>query len=211
MKASPGEKCTQRVVAGRAGELPAWLLDGMFRLRHEVFYERLRWDVRSAHGRERDRYDDCDPVYVIGYADGCEEITGCCRLLPTDGPYMLRDVFSETLRGGHAPCDPAVWELSRLAAGRTWSRGLAAGFGPLARALIWEAFRWVDRNGDTVIGVSSVAVERSVNAMGIATRRFGDGRATRVGNLLCSAYATSTRDFLENALPVPEGELVCGS
>ncbi|MEV0391295.1 acyl-homoserine-lactone synthase [Nonomuraea sp. NPDC050643] len=202
-------KCTQRIVVGRAGDVPPWLLDGMFRLRHKVFFERLRWDVGSLHGRERDFFDDCDPVYVISYVEDRQEVTGCCRLLPTDGPYMLPDVFSETLRGGEAPRDPAVWEMSRLATGPAWSRTVATGFGSLARALLWEAFRWVDRHGDTVVAVSSVAVERSVHAMGVRTRRLGDGRATRVGALLCSAYTTSTRDFLENAPAAPDAELGC--
>ncbi|MGP4101883.1 acyl-homoserine-lactone synthase [Nonomuraea sp. KM90] len=204
-----GDGCAQQITVGRAGELPAWLLDGMFRLRHEVFYERLRWDVGSMHGRERDSYDDCDPVYVISYLEGCREVTGCCRLLPTDGPYMIRDVFTETLRGGPAPRDPAVWELSRLATGRAWSRSATAGLGPLARTLLREAFRRVDRHGHTVVAVSSVALERSVNAMGIPTHRLGDGRATRLGRLLCAAYATSTRDFLEKVLPAPAGLLSC--
>lgn len=197
MGGSPGERCAQRIVVGGVRELPEWLVDGMFRLRHTVFYERLHWDVDSFHGRERDFYDDCDPVYVIGYAEDRQEVTGCCRLLPTVGPYMLRDVFSEALRGGQAPCDPAAWELSRLATAGAWSHKATVGFGPLARALLREAFRWVDRRGDTVVAVSSLAVERSVNAMGVATRRFGDGGATRLGSLLCSAYTTSTRDFLE--------------
>ncbi|MFG6196259.1 acyl-homoserine-lactone synthase [Nonomuraea sp. JJY05] len=203
MGGSLGERCAQRIVVGGAGELPVWLVDGMFRLRHTVFYERLRWEVDSFHGRERDFYDDCDPVYVISYAEDRQEVTGCCRLLPTVGPYMLRDVFPEALRGGPAPCDPAVWELSRLATARAWSRKATVGFGPLARALIREAFRWVDQRGDTVVAVSSVAVERSVNAMGVPTRRLGDGRATRLGSLLCSAYTTSTRDFLEKVPAVP--------
>jgi N-acyl-L-homoserine lactone synthetase len=191
----------QQIVVGRADDVPGWLLDGMYRLRHEVFRERLRWDVGSRDGRERDAYDDCDPVYAIGYAEERREVTGCCRLLRTDGPYMLPEVFPETLRGGPAPRDPATWEMSRLAIGRGWSRTVSAGFGPFARALIWEAFRWVDRHGDTVVAVSSVAVERIVNGMGVRTRRFGDGRATRVGSVLCSAYATSTRDYLAHAAP----------
>jgi N-acyl-L-homoserine lactone synthetase len=187
----------KRILVGRAGELPLWLLDGMFRLRHKVFYERLGWDVGSLHGRERDDFDDCDPVYVISYVEESREVTGCCRLLPTDGPFMLRDVFPQALRGAEAPCDPAVWEISRLATGQEWSRTVSAGFGPFARALLLEAFRWVDRHGDTVVAVSSVAVERSLHAMGVPSRRLGDGRATRLGALLCSAYLTSTRDFLE--------------
>ena len=31
----------------------AWKLDGMFKLRHEVFKERLAWEVGSAAGKER--------------------------------------------------------------------------------------------------------------------------------------------------------------
>lgn len=193
------DRSAQRILAGRAGELPDWLLDGMFRLRHEVFHERLRWNVDSLHGRERDAFDDCDPVYVIGHLEGSREVTACCRILPTEGPYMLRDVFPEALRGAPAPCDPAVWEFSRLATGQAWSRTPAAGFGSLARALLLEAFRWVDRHGDTVVAVSSVAVERSVHAMGVPTHRLGDGRATRLGDVLCSAYTTSVSAFLEHA------------
>lgn len=196
-------ECVQRIVVGRTGDLPAWLLTGMFRLRYEVFYERLRWDVDSLHGMERDSYDDCDPVYVISHGEVCREVTGCCRLLPTDGPYMIPDVFSETLRGAPAPRDPSIWELSRLATGRAWPRTTAAGFGPLALALLRDAFRWVDRCGDTVVAVSGVALERRLHVMGVPTRRFGDGRATRLGQLLCSAYAVSTQAFLENAPAAP--------
>ncbi|MGI5281973.1 hypothetical protein ACQEVF_01465 [Nonomuraea polychroma] len=36
-----GENCAQRIVVGRAGELPGWLIDGMFRLRHRVFYQNV--------------------------------------------------------------------------------------------------------------------------------------------------------------------------
>ncbi|MEV8638608.1 acyl-homoserine-lactone synthase [Streptosporangium sp. NPDC051023] len=205
----PEARCAQRIVVGRAGELPAWLLDGMFRLRHEVFHERLRWDVESLHGMERDSYDNCDPVYVVSHAEDCRKVTGCCRLLPTDGPYMIPDVFSEMLRGALAPRDPRIWELSRLATGQAWSRTMTAGFGPLAHALLWNAFHWVDRHGDTVVAVSSVAVEQRVHAMGVPTRRFGDGKATRLGQIPCSAYAVPTKAFLENASPAPVAELHC--
>ncbi|MFC4591356.1 acyl-homoserine-lactone synthase [Sphaerisporangium corydalis] len=203
------QACAQQFVIGHTGELPVWLLNGMFRLRHEVFHERLRWDVDSVHGMERDFYDDCDPVYVISHRVDLQEVTGCCRMLRTDGRYMLPEVFSELLRGGQAPRDPAIWELSRLATGRAWSRTVEAGLGPLARALLWEAFRWVDQRGEAVVAVSGVALERSVNAMGVPTRRLGDGKAARLGRVLCSAYITTTRNFLENAPPVSETEADC--
>jgi len=44
------------------------LIDGMFRLRHTVFRERLGWEVASKDSREQDEFDDCDPMYVIAHA-----------------------------------------------------------------------------------------------------------------------------------------------
>src|ERR1700716_3981750 len=88
-------------------------LEGMFRLRHEVFKERLAWEVGSQNGRERDMFDDLDPVYIV-----CEEgndVLGSWRLLPTTKPYMLKDVFPELLYGMPAPEAPDVWEISRFA------------------------------------------------------------------------------------------------
>ncbi|WP_431682793.1 acyl-homoserine-lactone synthase [Kitasatospora sp. KL5] len=86
----------------------------MYRLRHHVFHERLRWQVRTRNGRERDSFDDLDPVYVIGCHTESGAVTASLRMLPTTGPYMLRDVFPQALRGAPAPCDPQTWEISRL-------------------------------------------------------------------------------------------------
>jgi N-acyl-L-homoserine lactone synthetase len=44
------------------------LMEEMFRLRARVFRERTGWNVQVADGKERDKYDDEAPVYVI-YAD----------------------------------------------------------------------------------------------------------------------------------------------
>src|SRR5215469_5126406 len=96
-------------VAGRQ----ASQLDGMFRLRHEVFKERLDWEVGTSAGKERDMFDDLDPVYIVCEHQG--EVLGSWRLLPTTGPYMLKDVFPELLYGRQAPQAPDVWEISRFA------------------------------------------------------------------------------------------------
>jgi len=42
-------------------------------------------------------------------------VVGCWRLLPTTGPYMLKDIFSHLLWGKPAPEQPDVWEISRFA------------------------------------------------------------------------------------------------
>ena len=58
-------------------------------------------------------FDDCDPVYIVCENQG--EVLGSWRLLPTTGPYMLKDVFPELLYGQQAPQAPDVWEISRFA------------------------------------------------------------------------------------------------
>ena len=77
------------------------VFDGMFALRHRVFRERLGWDVNSVAGREHDLYDDLHPVYLVCRDD--KQTVGCWRLLPTTGPYMLKDVFSDLLHGHPLP------------------------------------------------------------------------------------------------------------
>ncbi len=89
-------------------------LDEMHRLRYKVFKARLGWDVQTSNGRERDRYDDLHPIYTLAINNE-GALVGSSRLLPTTGPYMLRDVFPQLLDGHSAPSSPFVWESSRFA------------------------------------------------------------------------------------------------
>lgn len=99
---------------------PGWygeheqLLREMHRMRYRVFKERLSWKVEVKDGEERDRFDDLNPVYVIAL-DEAEKVVGSWRMVPTTGPYMLRDVFPELLEGARPPNDPNLWECSRFA------------------------------------------------------------------------------------------------
>lgn len=86
----------------------------MFRLRHRVFKERLDWDVRTQNGMEIDSFDDLDPVYLMAF-DQSERLVGTWRMLPTTGPYMLKDVFPVLLDDVPPPCHPQTWEGSRFA------------------------------------------------------------------------------------------------
>jgi len=90
------------------------LLDKMFRLRARFFHDRLKWDVQVVDGKERDRYDDERPVYLI-YTDGLRgEVKGSLRLLPTTGPILAADVFSDTLPDAVRLSAPTIWECSRF-------------------------------------------------------------------------------------------------
>jgi acyl homoserine lactone synthase len=88
------------------------LMEEMFRLRARVFRERTGWNVQVADGKERDKYDDEAPVYVIYADDEAREVKGCLRLLPTTGPTVLADFFSDTLPEAAHLSAPSIWECT---------------------------------------------------------------------------------------------------
>ena len=92
----------------------AALLEKMFRQRARFFHDRLKWDVQVVDGRERDRYDDERPVYIIYADDLGREVKGSLRLLPTTGPTLAADVFSDTLPDAVHLSAPTIWECSRF-------------------------------------------------------------------------------------------------
>ncbi len=148
-------------------------LDGMFKLRHEVFKERLNWDVGSSAGRERDQFDDLEPVYIVCEQDG--DVLGSWRLLPTTGPYMLRDVFPELLHGAPAPCAPDVWEISRFAVSKRVAGNNSLGtIRTVTQLLLEQLFTFAARrNLSRIVAVSDVRFERILKRSGLLTHRYG--------------------------------------
>lgn len=88
------------------------LLDQMFALRAKVFRQRLGW-VDGDGEHEQDRYDRCDPVYLVHTDPSRQRLAAACRFLPMMGPTLLRDVFGETIPDIDI-WGPHVWECSRL-------------------------------------------------------------------------------------------------
>jgi acyl homoserine lactone synthase len=160
----------------------------MFKLRNEVFHKRLGWDVKSRADMEMDEYDDLDPIYIVAQDTGLS-VNGCCRLLPTTGPYMLKDIFPQLLRGEEIPNDPAVWELSRFALRPNAHNDVrqanlsAVTFRMLQKGVDYAMTRGIQ----SYIFATSVAMERIFRMIGIPIRRFGDKRATQVGKVLSVA------------------------
>jgi acyl homoserine lactone synthase len=89
------------------------LMEQMFRLRSRVFRDRLGWDVQLADGKERDKYDDEAPIYLIYTDNEAREVKGCLRLLPTTGPTVFTDFGSALPEAVHFSA-PSIWECSRF-------------------------------------------------------------------------------------------------
>jgi acyl homoserine lactone synthase len=177
------------------------MLQRMFRFRHRVFRERLGWDVESRHGLEIDRFDDLQPVYMVS-SNPRREVTGSWRLLPTTGPYMLKDVFPQLLQGEIAPQDPSIWEISRFAtlgAGRR--ERVQANLGQVTFAMIQSLLPFAEEHGIRhYVFVTSVALERLVTRIGLPLRRFGSGQAQRVGEVLSVACWLDVNEQLRRAV-----------
>ena len=90
------------------------LMDQMFRLRARVFRDRLKWDVEVTDGKERDKYDDEGPVYIVYADDAGQTVKGSLRLLPTTGPTVLADIFADTLPDAIELSAPTIWECTRF-------------------------------------------------------------------------------------------------
>lgn len=101
------------VQAGQAGK--SGLLFDMHRLRTRVFKDTLKWDVEvNPDGLEVDQFDLPETVYLLA-VNNKGRVVGNWRMLPTDGPTMIRDVWPEFTRSLPLPSDPDIFEVSRFA------------------------------------------------------------------------------------------------
>jgi acyl homoserine lactone synthase len=145
----------------------------MHTLRAKVFQGRLGWEVPVLSGMEIDGYDALEPHYMMMREPGEGILRGCWRLLPTDGPYMLKDSFPQLLHGQPAPCNEHIWELSRFAI----ETGGSAQFG--FSEITMESFAAITRYGyehgiEKYVTVTTTAIERLLRRAGIVTERLGE-------------------------------------
>lgn len=103
-----------KIVEGCDRALHGGLVDQMYIMRARVFSDRLGWDVEVKDGREVDRFDAEDPLYLLSIDEHTGQLQGSVRLLPTTGPNMLRDVFP-VLLDGETVQSSLIWESSRFA------------------------------------------------------------------------------------------------
>jgi N-acyl-L-homoserine lactone synthetase len=88
-------------------------LHSMFEDRKRVFVDLLRWDLPIIDGRlEIDQFDDDHAVYLV-LSDSAGEHMGSLRLLRTDRPHILGDLFPYLCEQG-APTDFQIMEITRL-------------------------------------------------------------------------------------------------
>ncbi|NHZ65409.1 acyl-homoserine-lactone synthase [Massilia genomosp. 1] len=145
----------------------------MHKLRAKVFKDRLGWEVPIMSGMEIDGYDALEPLYMMIREPGGGPLRGCWRILPTEGPYMLKDSFAQLLHGQDAPENARIWELSRFAIETDGNPRF--GFSDITMESIGEIISYGHHAGlDQYVTVTTVAIERLLRRAGVLTTRFGD-------------------------------------
>lgn len=171
---------------------------GMYRLRHEVFHDRLGWDVNSDNGMEHDEFDEANPVYVLAKGEE-NEVMGCWRMLPTTGPNMLKDTFPQLLHGQPAPQQSNVWELSRFAVTSDRRDSTNCNFSALPIQMMQSLYKFARHNGIVrYVTVTTVAVEKLISKSGVNVSRLGP--PVKIGRVMTVACAIEIDAITEFAL-----------
>jgi acyl homoserine lactone synthase len=155
-------------------------IEAMHRLRAAIFHERLAWPVTVIDGWERDGFDELNPLYVIVTTqDGT--VRGSARLLPTTGPNMLADVFSDLLPDKQGVRSPTIWESSRFSVQQDQSEQSQRQINPVTGELLSGIVEVGIRSGlEFVVTVMDVSVERVLRRAGCPCERIGSpGRVGR--------------------------------
>ncbi|TYC79391.1 acyl-homoserine-lactone synthase [Novosphingobium sp. BW1] len=85
----------------------------MFAARKQVFIDLLKWDLPVLAGEfELDQFDTPDAEYLI-LLDEHGRHRASARLLPTDRPHLLGDLYP-FLSDGPVPSGPSVREITRF-------------------------------------------------------------------------------------------------
>ncbi|WP_233804911.1 acyl-homoserine-lactone synthase [Paraburkholderia sp. HP33-1] len=157
---------------GMRQEFDNELINEMYRLRARVFHGRLGWEIPTIAGMEIDGYDALGPYYML-IQDEDQQLRGCWRLMPTEGPNMLKDTFPQLLHGAAAPVGRHIWELSRWAI-ETGGEVQSFGFTDMTIRAIQEVMRFAQRMGITqYVTVTTTPIERMLRRAGLDISRLG--------------------------------------
>ncbi|ABC24190.1 autoinducer synthesis protein [Rhodospirillum rubrum F11] len=148
----------------------AFLLHSFSELRHEVFVNRLKWPLQCPPGREIDRFDDQDAVYMTISGVGGRVVAGL-RLLDTVKRSLLNEVFP-MLVDGPLPRDPKVMDVTRFAVDHRPE--YVEGTGNLCGLLLCALQDYGLARGLTgYVSVSDVRMEPILRRGGYRFRRMG--------------------------------------
>ena len=112
------------------------------KLRHEIFVDRLGWEVGSHEGLEFDEFDTPAAEYVL-CLDGKKNVVGVSRLMSTTQPYMIEKFWPDWIEGS-LPKSDVIWEATRFGVSNNLS---ASDRADAIDAITQRIFKYGQENG----------------------------------------------------------------
>lgn len=157
-------------------EAEAELMQQIYAVRYRIFCEKKEWVERNHKKLEKDEFDTDNAIYVI-YINPEGEVLGGYRLLPTTGPYMLKDVFPHLLGEHEAPEHPDIYEISRFGidldpkAEKCPHHNIST----ITTSLLLTLFKYAKaKQIQSIVGVTDIVMERLMRRAGLAINRFSE-------------------------------------
>lgn len=136
-------------------------LAAQFRLRHNVFIERVSYDVPTWQGMEFDQFDTPATQYFV-WRDADGVARGVARLAPTTLNYMLEEIWPDKITKIDMPKSGRVWEGTRFGVDNTLPPELRS---RIVKELVCAYMEYAHMHGiDDIIGVMPVGILRAVFA-----------------------------------------------
>lgn len=175
--------------------------------RYDVFVGRLGWELPCRPGCDQDQFDKDDAVHLVARSDE-GRVIGYARLLPTEGSYLLGELFPQLLAGHQPPRDAQIWELSRYAAMDILQQGLPGASAAdllVGKQLLLQAIRTAAQAGaKRLIFCTTVAIERLAMRWGVDIQRLG-APVRSEGQLLVAAMIEFSEKTFDALVPASQG------
>jgi acyl homoserine lactone synthase len=154
-------------------------LPSAHRLRHRIFIERQKYDVRSHRGMEWDQFDTPAAIYLL-WRDEAAHVRAIARLIPTSLPYMIQHLWPELVRNGDMPSSDDIWEITRFGIDRDLGRERRARvFGEMFCA--FAEFGLKNGIGAYLFVTPAAVIDSALGDAGVIAERLGNSQ--RLGRL----------------------------
>ncbi|KAB7613378.1 acyl-homoserine-lactone synthase [Amylibacter sp. SFDW26] len=150
------------------------ILDQMYQLRARQFSERRGWRVVVKNGQERDHFDQQNPLYICVVSKK-GKLLASLRLLPTNKPHMLSEVFPEVMGDKKIIRHHLVLESSRFCVDTEAAKFFGSeGINIVTSQLLSGLFTTANAIGiKDIISVYDIYVERVLRRAGCIFKRVG--------------------------------------
>jgi N-acyl-L-homoserine lactone synthetase len=189
-------------------------INDYFYLRKKVFCDQLKWVEPKENGLEYDDFDEMYNIYILNIDDQLGNVTGGVRLMPTTGPTLMHEVWSDMLPDPNDFRSPNIWEATRFCVDDTSNSTRKGNFVNRATlALSLAVMDFGSANGIThVIGVCERKFFDMAGAYGASAEIIStktDENGIEIG---CGIWSTNAeqqtlawaREFVGNAPPITQ-------